>query len=139
MGDPVVEFIWALIVALVVGTLFAFLFRRTGPWEGMIWFFIVLFFGTWAFGIWIEPIGPAAWGDVSLLPFVFAALFIALLVLAATPAEREDWRRRKSHEGVTDRPTEAGVRAVTAVNVFLWAVILVALIAIVANFLLRGG
>lgn len=123
-----------LFVTLLVGGAFAAAGAR-GPWPGVIWFFLVLFFATWAIGAWAQPVGPRAWG-VHWLTFLVVALLIALLIAAATPRERYASRNRAPEELPLERDTatepEAETRrdlpereaqtaaTATAVGVFFW-------------------
>jgi ABC-type nickel/cobalt efflux system permease component RcnA len=82
-------FVWDLILAVIIGVVltavFAFGFRRRGPWLSVLLFFLLVFFGTWAAAIWVGPVGPAFYG-VFWLPPLMVGLAIALLLAAAFPA-----------------------------------------------------
>ena len=89
------EFLAALVIALIVGGVFAALGAR-GPWGGVFWFFLILFFATWAIALWVRPVGPAYWG-VYWVIFLAVAIGVALLLAAATPG---------LSAGATGRPPE---------------------------------
>ena len=48
----------ALIVAVILTLVFVFVVRRRGPWESTFLFFVVVFLGAWAGGLWLKPVGP---------------------------------------------------------------------------------
>ncbi|MBD3272096.1 MAG: hypothetical protein GF384_06115, partial [Elusimicrobia bacterium] len=54
--------LWDLMVALAVGVIltivFSQIFRKRGPWESLLVFFLIVFFGAWAGGVWFRPFGP---------------------------------------------------------------------------------
>ena len=130
---------FVLIIVLLVGGLFAAGGAR-GPWPSMLWFFLLLFVGTLAMGVWVEPVGPQPWG-APILTFLVAAILIALLVAAATPREARAYRRTKElplerdttpphgvESGPNVPPEEESetVAAAAAVGVFFWVFLIVA-------------
>ena len=132
------EFAWALAFGLLIGVIFYALVGRSGPWDGFVWFFVLLILGTWAVGAWIEPVGPVWWG-VAWLPFLVAAVFIALLIAAVTPdvytRRHRELRRPSGDETPADSATpDAQTVAATAVGIFFWGVLLVLLGAIAADY-----
>lgn len=111
------EVLLALLLATFVVLVLTGGLRRTGPWDSVIWLFLVVFLGIWAFGAWAEPVGPSV-GDVVWLPFLFAALFLGLL-LAAVPTDSRTIT-------LTPTPPEAReeVASETAVlGVFFWILV----------------
>jgi len=77
----------ALVLALLFVAIFSVGFGRPGPWGSALWFFLVVFLGTVAVAAWSEPVGPLVMG-VAWLPSFVAALFLALLLAAATPVRK---------------------------------------------------
>lgn len=108
------EFVAALIVAALVVGLFAVVLRRPGPWAGVGWFFLVVFLGAWAVGVWTAPVGPAVVG-IAWLPFVIGALLLALLVTAVTDWQTRDLRSSRSRQGSSATADEA-----LALGAFFW-------------------
>jgi hypothetical protein len=138
----------ALIIALIVGGLFAVGGAR-GPWPNIVWFFLVLFFATWAIGVWADPVGPQIYG-VSWVGFFVTAVLIGLLIAAATPSDRRRRRELKElplqddeggEQGTQPAPVDPretsgeGVGAAAAVTAFLWIFLIVALSVVVVRFL----
>lgn len=139
----------ALLIALVVGAAFSFVGSR-GPWENAIWFIAALFLATLAIGVWADPIGPVAFG-VPWLGFLVTAIFIGLLIAAATPDSGYRHRRRHIKElplhrdssfepdtepaPVNPRSSEkAGVGPATAVGIFFWIFAILAISIVLVRF-----
>ena len=120
----VAEFITAVVFALLFVGLFGIAFRRTGPWDGVLWFFLIVLLGAWAVGTWAEPVGPVLYG-VSWMPFLFGALILALLVAAMS----EPMPRTPAADPAT--PAEA-----VAVGLFFWITVLLLLGVILASVFL---
>ena len=117
----VAEFLTAVLFAVLFVAVFAVAFDRTGPWEGIGWFFLIVLLGAWAVGAWTEPVGPVLYG-VSWVPFFFGAFIIALLVAAMS----EPLPRTPAADPAT--PAEA-----LAVGLFFWITILVLFGVILAS------
>ncbi len=111
------EFVVAFIAAAVVVALFSLVLRRTGPWAGVGWFFLVVFLGAWAAGVWTTPVGPMAVG-IAWLPFAMGALVLALLIAALSRPEP-----RSAPSSDLDRRADEGVEATLAVGAFFWVVV----------------
>jgi len=75
----------SLIVATTYTTVFIAGFQRKGPWASVVAFFIVVFFSTWAGGIWIAPAGTDI-RSVSWLPFAVVGLISSLILAASVPS-----------------------------------------------------
>lgn len=118
------DLVAALLVALLVWAIFAFAFRRPGPFAGVWVAFFLIFLAAWIGGAWANPIGPAAYG-VYWLPFLFFALLFALL-LAAIPSPRRD---------VTVREVAAAENATAAaLGAFFRILVLFMILGIVAAY-----
>ncbi|MFP8489200.1 hypothetical protein ACKGJO_08850 [Gracilimonas sp. Q87] len=119
------EFFGALFIAMLIGLLFYFAFRRTGPWGSFWSFFLVLFLGLWMVSIWMDPIGPSYW-DVAWLDFIFIGLIFALLMAAATP--RDLYVRRTN--------PEAFAEGAVAIGIFFWLLIIMLIAAIIIGLVI---
>lgn len=122
------DLIIALIIALILSTIFVFGFRRRGPWPNFFFFFIIIFLATWAGGLWLTPIGPSI-GGVFLLPFLLVGAVFALLLAAATPAEKPT-----SIELKTRQQVEKEKKIETAVSIFFWILIVALAVAIIFGY-----
>ena len=138
-----------LLIVIVVGAAFSFAGAR-GPWGSAIWFIAILFLATLAIGVWADPVGPVAFG-VPWLGFLVTAIFIGLLIAAATPGSGDRHRRRHIKEMPLQRDSnyepdtepapinprtseEAGVGAATAVSVFFWVFAILAISIVLVRF-----
>jgi len=97
----------------------------------VLFFFLILFFATWAGGVWIRPFGPSMWGAY-WLPFVLVGVFVAMLLAAATEPARRD-RARQHIEAPTETPVGTAV-AMTAFGMFFWSLIIGLLVAVIARY-----
>lgn len=125
------EILFAIGIALVLTAIFSAAFGSTGPWPSFWVFFGIVLLVAWAAGLWARPFGPALWG-VYWLPFVVFGLIAALVIAAATPPSPD------VPPDVPDRPLPANDVAATeasiAISVFVWILVAILLIAIVAGY-----
>ncbi|MFP4070593.1 MAG: hypothetical protein ACLFTB_00960 [Desulfovibrionales bacterium] len=123
--------IFALVIAVILGLIFATGFKRTGPWPGVIGFVLLIFLAAWAGGIWITPFGPSLWG-VFIVPFFIAGLIFALLLAAATPFQSEDstvhFETREEHREREEERSMWGI--------FFWALIIAMAVVILVRYLI---
>lgn len=124
------ELLFAFAIALVLVVIFAYVLNRPGPWGAFIWFFVVVFLGAWAVGVWARPVGPAAWG-VAWVPILFGALIIALIIAAIAPQEPPRTRGAAAEEREEREETAENAAVAGAVGAFFW-VLLIVLFGIVA-------
>ncbi len=111
-------------IGLTVGRL------RPGAWPAAVWFFLLLLFGTWALGAWLQPIGPRMWGT-HWVPYVIAAAGISLLLAAAATIFGG-----APHPPHATQEERAAVKATT--YAYVWTAILFALVAIALRYLDRA-
>ena len=75
---------FAVLLALVVGSFFYYVFKYTGPWGSFWTFILVLIMAGVAASVWVEPFGPMIY-NVAWMPVLFVILLFALLLAAVTP------------------------------------------------------
>jgi hypothetical protein len=110
------EILLTILGALLIGVLFYYVFKSTGPW-GTFWsFLLILILVGLAAEAWIEPVGPVAWG-VAWVPTLFVVFLFALLLAAATPPRRD---RRVTDTTTTEPTTTEEETAAVAVGAFFW-------------------
>jgi hypothetical protein len=113
------EIFLIILAALIIGALFHFGFKSTGPWGSFWFFFLVLMLAGLAAEAWIKPIGPVYW-NISWGPVLFVIFLFALLMVAATPPRLG--RRLKRTENVQE--TDAPEAAIVTISLFFWAFLL---------------
>lgn len=124
------DFVFALVVALILVILFAVIFNIRPPGFGVAAFFVIVFLASWAGGIWLTPLGPVHRGSY-WLPFLLVGLMVALLLAAVrTPPPKE------SSVELVDRRKQKARRwaAVTTVSIFFWILVGLLLVAIVSRY-----
>lgn len=87
------EFLAALVVALVLAGVFAYATRGRGKKTGIFWLFLLIFLATWAGGGWARPFGPALFGVYWLTFILVGALFafiLAVFLPRKAPRGREE-------------------------------------------------
>ena len=131
---------FALLIALILAAVFVPLlgWRRPGDTIGdeleedaagwgaaFLFFFLIVFLFTVAAGLWLEPVGPVAWG-VPWLGFLFIGILVALLLAAAAPPPRRGPRPMEGTEEQLDIEEAAGL------GLFFWLLIFVLVITLAA-------
>jgi hypothetical protein len=120
------DLFFVLVLALVLAAILAAVFGRPS-WGGFIFVFLILFFATWAGGLWVRPIGIPVFG-ITWLSYVLVGMFVALLLAAFIP--RSGPTRHETGAGRSDRPDNELV----AVNVFFWVLISLLVLSIVIAY-----
>lgn len=132
--EIVTEFIGALIIALIIGAVFYYGFKRRGPWAFWV-FLLILFFAAWAGSFWIEPAGPLIWG-FAWLPLFFWVFIVALAIAAAGGDRTTAGYDRTSEIKTTDTElTESEAGAAAAFGIFFWFLLGILFIAIIIGLL----
>lgn len=124
------DLLFAVVVAIVLTAVFAGGLRRVGPWEGLLWFFLIILFAAWVGGAWMRPIGPPLWG-VYWVPFLWFGLLVALLLAAATPS-RPPRTREEAAEQAGAEAAAAGTSV--ALGVFFWLLLIGLLLTIIISY-----
>ncbi|MFW6370672.1 MAG: hypothetical protein ACOC10_05630 [Bacteroidota bacterium] len=115
--------LFTIFIAFLVGAMFYYIFKTTGPW-GTFWsFLLILILAGLAGSFWVTPVGPVFW-NVAWIPVFFIIIIFALLMAAATPPRRREARDYSSSEPSED---EAGALAIGS---FFW--ILMSILLIIA-------
>jgi thiol:disulfide interchange protein len=126
----VADFFAVLVIILVIGGVYLTFFGPEDPWPGALWYFLLLFFGTWAIGVWIQPVQPAAWGYF-WIPYLIVAIALALLLAAVMPTPRSPSRTNVPSPRSTEIAEES---ATEALAVFFWAFLVLAVLALIMNY-----
>jgi hypothetical protein len=125
------DFIFALLVALMLVVIFTVVLKIRPPGFGVAAFFVIVFLASWAGGVWMTPLGPAGWGAY-WLPFFLVGLMVALLLAAVRtpPPEESTVELVDQHERKARRWA-----AVTALSLFFWLLVGILLLAIAIRYL----
>jgi hypothetical protein len=132
-----IEFIFAVVVALVFSFLLVTLFGwqrpdRPGVKSAFVFLFIIMLFAVWAGGGWMRPFGPSLWG-IAWLPFVLIGLLVALAILTFTPPRRPRTRREALEQAQAEAEAQAGAESL--MTAFFWMLLLLLAVAVVFRHL----
>ncbi len=126
---PFSDFLFSLLVALLLTVIFAAGVRRHRTRAVLLGFFIVVFLATWAGGVWLVPPGVYSWG-LAWMSFLAVGLVTALLLTALIPplkaaqTPEEQSRREKSE-----------VAVIFAFDIFFWILLTALGVVIIAHYL----
>jgi hypothetical protein len=108
-----------LLAALALGLIMvwgaSYVFATKGPWNNLLWFFLVVALFAWAGGIWLVPFGPR-WFGIGWMPIFFMALLAVLLVTASSP--RGVVSAKKKKQMLADDETKS------ALDIVFWLLII---------------
>jgi hypothetical protein len=124
------HFLIALGVAVVLSFILVQVIGRERALAGFLVFMAVILLMSWAGGVWLRPIGPAA-GGVYWLPFVLTGLLVALLI-AAFHYTKEVREAPLSH-ATQDRKVH-DVKVTTEASVLLWVLLVVRVVVIAVSY-----
>jgi hypothetical protein len=126
----VIDFTFALLLALIISAVLILGFRRRGPGPlaGFLFFFILFFAAVWAGGIWLTPVGAPTWGaTTSILSFLIAGIVLLLFIAAITPTHRLPRE--------TPREAEVVATTITVFSIFFWILLVGLTAAILFRYL----
>ncbi|HSJ69544.1 MAG TPA: hypothetical protein VK921_17815 [Anditalea sp.] len=69
------EILGAVIVAVIISSIFYFAVDVRGPWGSFWTFFIIVLLSVWAASLWIVPFGYIYW-EIAWIPLFFIGLVI---------------------------------------------------------------
>lgn len=118
----------AILISLLLTGIFIWGFRKRGPWNSFLIFFVVVALGAWAGGIWFSALGPTLWG-VHWLPFFIVGLIVSLLLAAAMPSIPPDTTVQFVEKG-----KEPEVKKRMMLSVYFWLMVFCLAILIVTRY-----
>jgi hypothetical protein len=82
-------FVAAFLLALIFGGILSFGLKRKGPgpMKGLLFYFLLILFTTWAIGNWVHSVGPDIY-TVPWVTFLIVAIFVTLFITVLVPPER---------------------------------------------------
>ncbi len=130
------DFLFALVIAVILTAVFAAGFKRTGPWQGIWAFFFIILLASWAGGVWIRPFGPPLFG-VFWFPFLITGILFAIILAAAVPESKEE-KEMKSAGDLPKEPQEEQIaenRAAAALGIFFWIILIFLVFSVIAGYI----
>jgi hypothetical protein len=132
----IIELFFALAVSLFLTLVFAVIGRQAKSRRRVSLFFLIVFLGAWAGGVWLSPIGPTLLGVYWLAFFavglIFALILEAVAAFAALPPDKVS---ASANDEQTDKKEEKDIESV--LGVFFWILLLAFLSAIVLGYFRR--
>lgn len=125
-----IEFLIGFFIALFVGIIMFYGFKRRGPWNAFWIFLLFLILAAWAGRLWLAPVGPEFWG-FGWLSVVFWVFIFGLLIAIATPTDPSAVDRYDPETGTRIPADTTG--AGTAFGFLFWMLLLFLLIAIIGG------
>jgi hypothetical protein len=125
------EIIGAIIVAVIISSIFYFAADARGPWGSFWTFFVIVLLAVWAASLWIVPFGYIYW-EIAWIPLFFIGLVIAFL-LAALSSTPPRFRRTSKGSDVVNA-SEEPERTYAAIGLMFWLFIGLMLVAIIAGY-----
>ncbi|MFW6275961.1 MAG: hypothetical protein ACOC2M_04960 [bacterium] len=114
------EIVLTILAAIIIGVIFYYVFKLTGPWGSLWSFLLILILAGVAAEAWISPVGPVVW-NVAWVPTLLVIITFALLLAAATPP-----RDRTTTTSAGPNPSKEESAAI-AIGAFFWIFLLVLL------------
>jgi MFS family permease len=128
-----VELIFAIAVSLFLTVVFAAVGKQAKSWRRVLIFFLIVFFGAWAGGIWLTPIGPLFLG-VYWLSFFVVGLVFALILESVAAFSMPSSKTEKAAAKVEVKE-EREIESI--VGIFIWVLLAVLAGAIVLGYVRR--
>src|SRR5690606_29326150 len=138
------EVVGALIIAIIVTSLFFYVLSVRGPWETLWPFFLIILLIVWASSLWITPVGFVYWG-IAWVPLFFIGIVVAILLASIPRSKHRYFRGIKGdiveEEAVEDdvvKPSKRDVEAAGAIGFMFWVFIAMMAMAIIAGYIAGG-
>ncbi|HSJ66658.1 MAG TPA: hypothetical protein VK921_03235 [Anditalea sp.] len=125
------EILGAVIVAVIISSIFYFAVDLRGPWGSFWTFFIIVLLSVWAASLWIVPFGYIYW-EIAWIPLFFIGLVIAFL-LAALTSTPPRWRRTAKGSDIVNADNEPE-QTFAAIGLMFWLFIGLMLVAIIVGY-----
>ena len=135
------DIIFSFLVALLISVLLEMLVIKKKLRKEFFWIFIVIFFASWAGGIWGKPFGPKIWG-IPWLPYIMAGLVAGYIIILAIPKppvriNRDCQLNRKQTREMLDQLHQAkNIEKMTffSLNIFMGIINVLLIVGIVVHY-----
>jgi len=128
-----INFLFAIIVAITLTTLFYFIIRRSGLWGNVFLFFLIVFLGAWAGGLWLKPIGPPINGFY-WINYLITGFLLALLLAAIGSSDSARDGKKIEFEAEENKVIEKKSRAPIRFDVLLTSLVLLLILIILLGY-----
>lgn len=136
----------AIIVALIISSIFYFALRSRGPWGSFWSFFLVIMLAVWAASIWIVPVGYVYW-EIAWIPLFFIGLIIGLLLAAVSSSSNKNYYKGQRGDVLDKAMTSEESRknaeleenTFAAIGILFWLFIGLMILAIIVGYALDPG
>ncbi len=115
-----------ILLALMVGSFFYYVFKYTGPWGSYWTFVLTLILAGLVAAVWIEPAGPMIY-NFAWVPILIVILIFALFLAASSP--RRYRTQNAARKDIPD-PAEKNLPAL-AVSTIFWVFMAAMMIAFI--------
>ncbi|MEJ2105112.1 MAG: hypothetical protein P8X47_11120 [Ignavibacteriaceae bacterium] len=124
---------FAIIVALTLTALFYFIIRRSGLLGNVFLFFLIVFLGAWAGGLWLRPIGPPINGFY-WINYLITGFLLALLLAAIGSPDSSSERKKVEFEAEENKVIEKRTREPKRFDLLLTSLVLLLIIVILLGY-----
>jgi len=127
----IITFVFSLLIALSFSLLLVYAFKRKGPgpFEGLLFFLVIIFSTSFVLGAWIIPIEPTYNGE-SWIGQLLLAIVVSLLLVVLIP--KTDISKLPKNRKLTDdelfTPEESDTSFTVSLGLFFWAYVILMLI-----------
>jgi len=123
------EVLLVIALAALVGIVFYYIFKTTGPWGSFLAFILILILAGIAAEAWIPDAGPVYY-DVAWIPTLFVIILFPLLLASASPPRRD----LETRSAAAETPVES--REASVLGVFFWIFMIFLLVAVLFGLFL---
>lgn len=128
-----INFLFAIIVAITLTALFYFIIRRSGLWGNVFLFFLIVFLGAWAGGLWLRPIGPPINGFY-WINYLITGFLLALLLAAIGSSDSSRDRKKVEFEAKENKVIEKKTREPKRFDLLLTSLVLILILIILLGY-----
>jgi hypothetical protein len=128
-----IELTFAIAISLFLTVVFIVIGKKAKPGKYVLIFFLVVFFGTWAGGIWLTPIGPVFLGAYWLSFFVVGVIFALVLEGVAVFSTRTTEAERAAAR--SDVKEEREIESI--LGIFIWILLAILAGAVILGYIRR--